>query len=80
MGEKINPPFPGSFTQSRLSARASARGIAARGKKATQEVPKPATSRRKAADTPKGRRKSQSPAQRAASLRNLALARAARGT
>jgi len=81
MGEKTTPGAFGSFSESRLFAPARASGVANRGKpkaggKETSKRP-PRKKAAKASSTAKGRKK-QTPAARAASLANLARARAAR--
>ena len=90
MGEKTTPLGTGSFVESRLlaatrlkePARRAKPRVLASGEEGKQTSPRRATTaaeRRSPATGPKGTRKGQTPAQRAASLLNLAKARAARG-
>ncbi len=83
MGEKTSPLSTGSFLEGRFAREAALKGTADRGK------PRPGrkeTTARKAPKSPSGdkprgtssnTKRKQTPAQRAASLRNLARARAA---
>ena len=78
MGEKLNPPQLGSFVEANAllgrvtNARAKRKG--------TAKAPTEAVKASEPQPQGNGRHRKQTPAQRAASLRNLAKARAARST
>lgn len=87
MGEKTELQAFGSFSEQRLRAPAApvqrAKITGEGSKTKAQEPPRRPSKTSRAGEKPAPRpadtRKPQTPAQRAASLRNLALARAARG-
>lgn len=85
MGERLDPQQFGSFSEARLRGAGKLRGSADRakprpGRKETTPKKPPETSASASGGKPPGKstRKKQTPAQRRASLQNLAKARAAR--